>query len=95
MSTDAARERAHIFVAGSVQGVGFRYSAERVALSLDLGGWVRNCADGRVEAVCEGPRDSIEAFLRKLDDIFGTYIRDRSIDWSKATGEFAGFDIRF
>ena len=95
MRNDVSRERAHIFFSGSVQGVGFRYSAERVAASLGLTGWVRNCSDGRVEAVCEGPRDSIQAFLRKLDDIFGVYIRDRSIDWSNATGEFAGFDIRF
>ena len=80
---------------GSVQGVGFRYTALRVAVSLGLEGWVMNCPDGRVEVVCEGSRLAVDDFLRKIDDVFGSYIRDRRITWSDATGEFPGFDIQF
>ena len=42
--------RAHVLVSGHVQGVGFRWSVERVARGEGLGGWVRNRRDGRVEA---------------------------------------------
>jgi len=54
--------RGHIFVDGRVQGVGFRMSAVARAERLRLGGWVRNCRDGRVEAVVEGPREAVFHF---------------------------------
>jgi acylphosphatase len=52
--------RAHVFVSGDVQGVGYRYSAVHRAEALGLGGWVRNLPDGRVEAIFEGPREKVE-----------------------------------
>jgi acylphosphatase len=88
-------KRLHAYYSGSVQGVGFRYSAERTATSLELSGWVKNLRDGRVELVCEGKDAPLKEFLRKIDTMFGSYIRDREIEWSDATGEFDLFDIRF
>ena len=90
-----ANKRIHIYYTGSVQGIGFRYTAERVALSLGLTGWAKNLPDGRVEVLCEGKEADIEIFLRKIDDTFKGYVRDIDVEWSKATGEFSGFDIRF
>lgn len=53
--------RRHVWVSGIVQGVFFRASTIEEARRLDLGGWVRNLPDGRVEAVFEGPEGAVEA----------------------------------
>ena len=46
-------------IEGGVQGVGYRYWAERVAGQLGLTGWVRNRRDGSVEALFAGPEDVV------------------------------------
>ncbi len=52
--------RAHVWIAGKVQGVGYRAAClERVA-ELKVMGWVRNLPNGQVEAVFEGPEDPVE-----------------------------------
>lgn len=56
--------RAHVFVSGKVQGVGYRASVWDMAVLLHINGWVRNLNDGRVEAVFEGSPDSIEEMMR-------------------------------
>jgi acylphosphatase len=55
--------RAHVTISGRVQGVGFRYSALQRARSRNVAGWVRNNADGTVEAVFEGKPDAVEALV--------------------------------
>jgi acylphosphatase len=55
--------RVHVFVEGKVQGVWFRDSAWQEAKRLGLTGWVRNLQDGRVEAVYEGTRETVEEML--------------------------------
>ena len=52
--------RAHVFVAGTVQGVGYRLSTLSAAKRLGLAGWVRNLPDGRVEATFEGEKATVE-----------------------------------
>ena len=88
-------KRLHLCYSGSVQGIGFRYTAERIADSLKLTGWTKNLSDGRVEVTIEGSEPEIELFLQKIKDIFKEYIRDVETEWDEATGEFNGFDIRF
>jgi acylphosphatase len=48
---------------GFVQGVGFRFGVERAAKSRGVAGWVRNRADGAVEAVFEGEPADVEALV--------------------------------
>jgi acylphosphatase len=55
--------RVHVSITGHVQGVFFRATCARRAAALRLAGWVRNAADGSVEAVFEGPSDAVEAML--------------------------------
>jgi acylphosphatase len=55
--------RVHVFVEGWVQGVSFRYNTMQEAGRLGVDGWVRNLPDGRVEAVYEGPRDTVDEML--------------------------------
>ncbi|WP_348608433.1 acylphosphatase [Halobaculum rarum] len=54
------RVRAHVFVSGRVQGVFYRANTRDTARERGLDGWVRNLDDGRVEAVFEGPRETVE-----------------------------------
>ena len=58
--------RIHVYFSGMVQGVGFRYTAQRIANDTNITGWVRNLPDGRVEAVCEADPVKLEEFLEKL-----------------------------
>lgn len=53
-----------VLISGRVQGVGYRYFTQKQALELGLGGWVRNLADGRVEAMVEGKRLQVEAIVQ-------------------------------
>jgi acylphosphatase len=53
-------------VSGEVQGVGFRFFAQRVAARHQVVGYVRNLPDGRVEAHAEGTPEGIEGFKHDL-----------------------------
>ncbi|MGE5368857.1 MAG: acylphosphatase [Chloroflexota bacterium] len=58
-----SRRVVRLFVAGRVQGVGFRAVLIREANVLALDGWARNRSDGSVEALAAGPEPAIAAFL--------------------------------
>lgn len=89
--------RVHVFYSGRVHGVGFRYTAERLALEANLSGWVKNLADGRVELVCEGSREKAEAFLERIRQSaeLARHIRAAAVRWEKPTGEFFEFRVEF
>ena len=56
------KERWRFLIEGNVQGVGFRNSCRRRAHDLELGGWVRNLKDGRVEVQAEGSELALNEF---------------------------------
>jgi acylphosphatase len=87
--------RRTVLFSGRVQGVGFRYTACRVATGYQVSGYVRNLADGRVEAVIEGAPNEIEAFVQAIGAELQGCIRDTQSHDAPPTGEFADFDIRF
>ncbi len=79
---------------GRVQGVGFRFTAERLARQRGLAGYVRNLYDGGVEVVAEGEEESLKVFLSDLDSEMGRYIDDRIIEWDEPKGDFSIFEIK-
>ncbi len=58
------KTRAHVFVSGTVQGVGYRFTTVEQANQLGISGWVRNLPDDRVEAVFEGTPAVVEEMIR-------------------------------
>ncbi len=53
-------------LSGRVQGVGFRYFAERAARATGVAGWARNLDDGRLEVYASGTRPQLEEFESRL-----------------------------
>jgi len=53
-------------ISGRVQGVGFRFFAERWANQLGVRGYVKNCSDGTVEVCAIGDQDALQEFKRQL-----------------------------
>jgi acylphosphatase len=87
-------KRATIRVFGRVQGVFFRHTARTHAERLELGGWVRNEADGSVTAVVEGNETALSQFIewcRKGPPLAG--VEKTEVEWKEATGEFKRFEI--
>jgi acylphosphatase len=62
MSRDLVRRRVTVY--GRVQGVFFRDSLRERAQADGVSGWVRNCPDGSVEAVLEGPAEAVERVVQ-------------------------------
>ena len=86
--------RVHAFIAGKVQGVGYRYSTMNKASQLNMSGWVRNLPDGRVEAVFEGDRTVVEKMVNWCHEgPPAAVVRNVSVEYSKPEG-LQGFEVR-
>lgn len=83
----------HLRISGRVQGVGFRYSMLREAERLGVSGWVRNCHDGTVEAIVDGPKDAVQALL-DWSNHGPPAARVKNVSITDTTGSFLGFDLR-
>jgi acylphosphatase len=79
--------------AGQVQGVGFRYTTQRLAAGFAVVGYVRNLPSGDVELVAQGAAAEVEAFLRKVAAVMADYIRDTSTT-DLPPSDLKGFQIR-
>ncbi|MEI7751761.1 MAG: acylphosphatase [Candidatus Omnitrophota bacterium] len=89
-------KRMQVFFSGTVQGVGFRFTAERLARRFPINGFVRNLEDGRVEVTAEGEETSLVEFLTAIRESgMKSYIRDVEAHWSAAQGVFKGFCIAY
>ena len=88
------RIRRRVWVSGRVQGVAFRASARREAHAAGVDGWVRNLADGRVEAVFEGAPAAVAALLAWCR-AGPAYARVERVDVREESPEgAAGFEVR-
>jgi acylphosphatase len=79
---------------GNVQGVGFRYTAQHLARSHPVTGYVRNLPDGKVEMVAEGEEQDLDALAQAIARQMEGFIRETNVSAGAATGQFSGFSIR-
>jgi acylphosphatase len=83
-----------IVYSGDVQGIGFRYTAHRIASRYGLTGYVRNTPDGKVELLLQGHPKDIENCMADLKEIFTRYITDIDIEDIPFDPEYDSFMIR-
>jgi len=88
--------RVHVLAGGRVQGVAYRFYAEKHAGRLGITGWVRNLPDGRVEVLAEGSAESVETFLDRLRE-GPSQARVETFDVRREPpkGEFRDFRLNF
>lgn len=87
-------ERLELLISGRVQGVGFRWHAQEVALRLGLCGWVRNRADGSVQLVAEGERAALEELaVWAQQGPARAHVETCEQVWSASAGAVNGFRI--
>jgi acylphosphatase len=83
-------------VAGRVQGVGFRYSTQRIATNLGLVGWVMNQPDGTVRTWAQGTEESVARFLGFLEEgPPSAQVKEVRTDDVLADPALAGFRVRY
>ena len=95
MTTGRDRVRAHVWIAGRVQGVAFRAYTVDEAAAKEVTGWVCNNPDGRVEAVFEGKKTAVEgmvAWCRKGPP--AASVSSLEVVWEEPQGE-PGFVVRY
>jgi acylphosphatase len=88
--------RAHIWVKGRVQGVGFRAHVEYSARQIGgLTGWVRNVGYDTVEAIAEGQRGKVERLIEAMKrGPRSSRVDESKVEWETPTGEFAQFGVK-
>lgn len=83
----------HYFISGRVQGVGYRYFAQKAAKESAICGWVRNLPDLRVELVAQGKKADFENFEQKLREGPAlSFVKDLQIN-IELIGDFTDFQI--
>lgn len=88
-------KQARIYYTGRVQGVGFRFTAQALANTLGVLGWVKNLSDGRVEVAAQAEEEALKEFLAKILECFSSYIKDTEISCLPASDEFKDFGVEF
>lgn len=89
-------KRAHIFVEGKVQGVGFRYFTQTNAREMGLNGWVKNLSDGRVEAVFEGPKRKVSTMIEKCrKGPRAARVKNVNMQWEESDEKLDSFDVKY
>src|ERR1044071_6685911 len=87
--------RAHIWVKGRVQGVGFRAHVEYEARKIGVTGWVRNVGYNTVEAVAGGEQSQIDRFIDMMKQgPYASRVDESRVEWESPTGEFQMFGVK-
>jgi len=73
------RKRQRVLYSGRVQGVGFRFTCQRLSTTFPIVGYVRNLPEGSVELVADGDSEVVDRFLAAIRSEMGTKIRNVSV----------------
>ena len=84
-----------IVYSGRVQGVGFRFTCQRIAHRYELSGYVKNLPDRSVELLIQGHPEDVTDCMKDVADSFGGYIRDKKITKLQPNPAYADFKIAF
>jgi len=85
----------HMIFIGRVQGVGFRFTAHRIAKRCQLTGFVRNLTDGTVEMLAQGQPEDINDCIRDIEESFAGYLRETKIEEVPLDPRYRNFKITF
>ena len=58
-------KKKHLIISGKVQGVGFRYWMQNLAINNNIGGWVKNRSLGDVEALIIGQEKEVQKLIKQ------------------------------
>lgn len=103
MIATSAVQHVTVYFTGHVQGVGFRYTARRIAHEFEVTGFVKNLADGRVQLEVVGASAEIDGFIAAIEERMHGHIRSTerqvaAVGAKDAAGAtpvaFNGFEIR-
>lgn len=88
-------KQVHIFISGSVQGVGYRYFIKSAARQNGITGWVNNTPDGRVEAVFQGEQPALEAVIEKCrKGPFLAEVKSLDLNWEDLSEALSDFVVK-
>ena len=96
MADETKIVRAHVWMKGRVQAVGFRAHVEYSARQIGgLTGWVRNVGYDTVEAIAEGEREKVERFIEMMKQgPRASRVDESRVEWEDVTGEYREFGVR-
>ena len=87
--------RRDVIYQGRVQGVGFRWTTNRLARDFAVSGTVENRSDGSVYMVVEGKESEIDQFMQAITTRMSTNIKSTSIQEGIASKEFQEFRVNY
>jgi len=82
-----------VIYSGRVQGVGFRWTCERISRDHAVSGTVRNLSDGTVELFADGEPSAVSSFLSDIEKAMSANIQSTQIQALKEDVSFQGFQI--
>ena len=89
-------KRVHLFISGRVQGVFFRANVQKKARKLGIVGFVRNLADSRVEAVCQGEDEKVDELIEYCKEgPSAADVDDVEVKEEEPKDDFDDFEVSF
>jgi acylphosphatase len=90
-----ASQAKKVIFTGRVQGVGFRYSTDRIANKYAVTGYVKNLPTGQVEMLIQGNAPTVKSCIEEVKQYFDGYIRDTKINDVPADHAIYDFKVAF